>query len=116
MELFEVVRKQQRLPENIACHYLYCILKTVLMLAEAGIVHRDIKAENIVIDEQSNDVKLLDFGFATEWSPGKKVKAAQGSPHYSAPEVLAGETYDPLKADTWSAGILLFFMLCGRPA
>ncbi len=116
VELFEIVRKQQKLSENIACHYFYCLLKTVLKLSETGIAHRDIKAENIVVDEVSNDIKLLDFGFAVECGAGKKVKHARGSPHYSAPEVLANEAYDPLKADIWSAGVLLFFMLCGRPA
>ena len=60
-----------------------------------------------------DDVKLIDFGFSKLIEAGKLMKTACGSPHYSAPEVLAKEKYDPYKADIWSAGVLLFFMLCG---
>lgn len=112
-ELFEIVKEKIKLPENEACHYFYCVLKTLQKLAEAGLVHRDIKAENILVREDTKELKLIDFGFAMDYSPDSLVKSACGSPNYAAPEVLAKEKYEPLKADIWSAGVLLFYMLSG---
>ena len=113
-ELFSIVKRKKRLQENEACHYFYEIIKTIQKLCEdANIAHRDIKAENILVNLEFDDVKLIDFGFSRLIEAGKLMKTACGSPHYSAPEVLAKEKYDPYKADIWSAGVLLFFMLCG---
>lgn len=99
--------------EKDACYCFYVIVKTIKELRDAGIVHRDIKAENILITEEYDQVKIIDFGFSRKYKAGKLMKTAMGSPHYSAPEVLAKEHYDPVKADIWSAGVVLFFMLCG---
>ena len=82
-------------------------------LQKRNIVHRDIKAENILINEVKDEIKLIDFGFSRMFEEGKQMKTACGSPNYSAPEILAKEKYDPVKADIWSAGVLLYFMLCG---
>lgn len=89
-------------------------MKMLQSLYNIGIVHRDIKAENILVNEATNEIKLIDFGFSREVEPGELVKTATGSPLYSAPEILAKEKYDPLKADIWSAGVLLFFLLSGH--
>lgn len=113
-ELFSIVRRNKRLPEHAACHYFYNLIKTMQILAENNIVHRDIKAENILLNEDMDHLKLIDYGFSRITEPGKLMSTACGSPNYSAPEVLAKEKFDPLKADIWSAGILLFFMLCGK--
>ncbi len=82
-------------------------------LTKHSIVHRDIKAENVLVNETTGELKLIDFGFSKVFEEGKLMKTACGSPHYSAPEILAKEKYDPVKADIWSAGVLLYFMLCG---
>lgn len=113
-ELYQIVRRKKRLAEKDACYCFYIIIRTMKELKTAGIVHRDIKAENILINESQNQVKLIDFGFSRKYKPGKLMKTAMGSPHYSAPEILAKEQYDPVCADIWSAGVVLFFMLCGR--
>lgn len=113
-ELYEIVKQKKRLPENVACHYFFEIIKTIQKLCDdAEIAHRDIKAENILINEEFDDVKLIDFGFSRHIKLGDKMKTACGSPFYSAPEVLAKDKYDPYLADIWSAGVLLFYMLCG---
>lgn len=88
------------------------ILKSV---HELHITHRDIKAENILINESINEVVAIDFGFSSKFEEGSMMKTACGSPNYCAPEILAKETYDPVKADIWSSGVVLYFMLCGRP-
>lgn len=112
-ELYEVVRRKKWLSESDACFIFYSLIKTMKQLKMAGIVHRDIKAENILINEKHDQFKLIDFGFSRKFKPGKLFTTAMGSPHYSAPEVLAREHYDPVKADIWSAGVVLYFMLCG---
>lgn len=112
-ELYHIVRRKKWLVERDACYCFYTIIKTIKQLKMAGIVHRDIKAENILVNEKYDQVKLIDFGFSRKHRPGKLMTTAMGSPYYSAPEVLAKEHYDPVKADIWSAGVVLYFMLCG---
>lgn len=107
------MRRKKRLVEKDACYCFYILIKTIKELKMTGIAHRDIKAENILVNDQYDQVKLIDFGFSRKFKPGKLMTTAMGSPHYSAPEVLAKEHYDPIKADIWSAGVVLYFMLCG---
>jgi 5'-AMP-activated protein kinase catalytic alpha subunit len=113
-ELFSVVKAHKRLPEKDACHYFFAVIKTMQTLAQNRIAHRDIKAENILVNVEKDDLKLIDFGFSVIFEESRLINIHSGTPIYSAPEVLAKDKFDPLKADLWSSGILLFFMLCGR--
>lgn len=78
------------------------------------IVHRDIKLENVLLDENLN-VKLSDLGMATDATT--KLKDICGTPDYIAPEVLEdrADLYDARKADIYSMGICLFMLLTGQP-
>jgi BR serine/threonine kinase len=82
-----------------------------------GICHRDLKVENLLLDEFDH-VKIRDFGFA-RWMRSNLADTACGSPHYTAPEVIAGLQYDGRGADVWSAGAILFALLAvcfdGKP-
>lgn len=78
-----------------------------------SIVHRDLKLENIVIDDRHN-VKLIDFGFATATYPGEKLKTHCGTPSYMAPELCQRREYDGYKTDVWALGIIAFVMLTGK--
>ena len=113
-EIFSIVKKRKKLSEPQAAYCIYDIFQLMMQLQEAGIAHRDIKAENVLINETSFDVKLIDFGLSIFFEPNTLQDCSGGSPLYSSPEILAGEKFDPVKADVWSAGILLFYMLCGR--
>lgn len=89
------------------------MIKILAQLESCGIVHRDLKAENLLVNEVTDEIKLIDFGFSKLFEDGQLMRTACGSPHYCAPEILAKEDYDPVKADIWSAGVLLYYMLCG---
>ena len=105
-----------RLPESQAAFYFYNFARILKAVHDLDIAHRDVKAENILINEAINEVVTIDFGFSARCPNDCLMKTACGSPHYCAPELLAKEPYDAKKADVWSSGVVLFFMLCGKPA
>jgi len=81
-----------------------------------GIVHRDIKLENILMDKYGN-TKLIDFGLCDfVMDVGNKTRFcvdSVGSPAYISPEILTGKPYDGFKADVWSCGVVLYALLFG---
>lgn len=83
------------------------------------IIHRDIKPENLLLkqliesDDSDFDIKLIDFGASLQIDNKRKANQVVGTPYYVAPEVLMG-SYDS-KCDIWSAGVILYIMLCGYP-
>lgn len=103
-------------PESVVFPILRCILKALCICHDSGIVHRDVKLENVmsVGDNfgQNKRVKLIDFGFACYLENDEKTYGFVGSPGYFAPEVVR-ERYDS-KVDVWSLGVLSFLMLFGE--
>ncbi|WKY05287.1 hypothetical protein Q1695_005918 [Nippostrongylus brasiliensis] len=81
-------------------------------LERHGIVHRDIKCENIFLDRYEN-VKLGDFGFARYLSHKEKSSTFCGSRAYVAPEILRSIAYTGHTVDIWSSGVVLFVMVTG---
>lgn len=80
-----------------------------------NIVHRDLKPENILLENLENlDIKLTDFGFATYFDSKKNLSEVLGSPLYMPPEIVNKKEYDS-KVDIWSAGVVAFILLCGKP-
>ena len=79
---------------------------------ERNISHRDIKLENILIDEDSN-IKIIDFGFATCIPPSQHIKIFCGTAIYICPEIAEKREYCGGPADMWSLGVLLYNMLTG---
>ncbi|PRP77456.1 Protein kinase domain containing protein [Planoprotostelium fungivorum] len=101
-----------RLPEKLASSYFKQIVQAVQYLHENGITHRDLKLENICVEQ---DVcKLIDFGFANYYQPGFSMRTPCGSSIYAAPEVLMRTNYSGPKADVWSLGVMLYSMVCGK--
>lgn len=77
-----------------------------------GIVHRDLKPENLLLDKNKN-IKIVDFGLSNLYKNNELLKTACGSPCYAAPEMIAGKKYVGLRVDIWSAGVILYAMICG---
>jgi MAP/microtubule affinity-regulating kinase len=95
----------RRLFWQMACALHYCHAK--------GIAHRDLKPDNILLDELGN-VKVADFGMGTWFMPGQKLHFTCGALAFRAPEVYLGHTYEGPKVDVWSLGVILYFMVTGK--
>jgi serine/threonine protein kinase len=114
-DLFEYVSKQQnqRLQESHALQVFTQILHGVEFLHTNGIAHRDLSLENILHDTHTGQWKIADFGLSTDTTT--KCHDRVGKAYYMAPEVVRQEQYDPMAADVWSLGIILFILLTGSP-
>jgi len=110
-DLFKTIKSLQRPSE----HYIYSIfsqlIKGLLFLNCHGIMHRDLKPDNLLFlnDSKNSRVKIADFSLAEEVIPNQKFKALCGTPGFMAPEILNGEHYDE-KVDIFSLGIILYMM------
>lgn len=89
------------------------LLEAVSHCHKLGVVHRDIKPDNLLFDGRNN-LKVADFGSAVWLPEGRGVGGVVGTPYYVAPEVLMGREYNE-KVDVWSAGVILYIMLAGVP-
>ena len=114
--ILENIEKKSEFSEKQACELFLQIMSGIAYLHSNGICHRDIKLENILYlcprKANNNTLKLVDFGFGNFFKKGKKLETKLGSAYYIAPEVLDGNYNE--KCDIWSAGVILFFLLCGR--
>ena len=120
-ELFDQLLRHGALKERVAAPLFAQAVRAVGELHALGIVHCDVKAENLVyvappVGGRPGVLKLIDFGYAAEWSAERPLSGLTGTLQYAAPEVLswhadrAGAPYGP-PADLWSLGVLLFVML-----
>jgi serine/threonine protein kinase len=107
-DLFEFLNRQESLlPRSTVLHIFKQVIEGLLHCTKLGIVHRDIKLENIMRDKGGN-VKMIDFGFAAHCTPeNKNLHTFCGSPHYVSPELLSGK-YFGIKSDVWSLGVILY--------
>ncbi|KAJ2890833.1 serine/threonine protein kinase, partial [Coemansia aciculifera] len=117
-ELFEEIVRREFLAEDDARRVLLQLLLAIRHLNRLGIVHRDIKLENILLADRHNlRIKLADFGLAKIVGETMFMKTVCGTPMYVAPEVLTVRQlgmYDNL-VDMWSLGVVLYICLCGYP-
>ena len=90
------------------------VVQSIHYCHQRNVTHRDIKLENILLDETKQRVKLIDFGFSTCLPHDKKIKLFCGTPSYMAPEIVAKVEYSGPPADIWALGVLLFALLCGK--
>jgi eukaryotic-like serine/threonine-protein kinase len=140
-EALATLLRREKLELDAACWIAVQVLDVLEAAHKAGVIHRDVKPQNVFITEKDNDrrgVKLLDFGIA-KFAPRSSVKPTPqedvvgdmdsvaasaltrsgeiiGSPLYMAPEQAKGEPDLDARADVWSVGAMLFEMLTGKCA
>lgn len=108
--LFEVCQDIGQLGEDCARVFFKEIVTSIEFMQSQSISHRDLKLENILVDE-SLTIKVADFGFATE--NAGLLESYKGTPVYMAPEIALGKKYTGYKADLFSAGVILFTLVRG---
>jgi len=110
--LLDIVKTYGTLSESIAAVFCLQILKGLEYLHNQGIIHRDIKAANVLI--QGGVAKLADFGLAFDLVKyGKTLREIAGSPYWMAPEVINGDPVN-CKCDIWSVGATIIELLTGK--
>lgn len=112
-QLYDVILKNSKISEERARKYFRQLLSAIEYLHKNCIVHRDLKIENIVIDQNDN-LKLIDFGLANFYDNSNLLQTFCGSLYFAAPELLMGMQYNGPEVDIWSLGIVLYVMLCGK--
>ncbi|WJX17813.1 Calcium-dependent protein kinase 25 [Trifolium repens] len=114
-ELFDRIVERGHYTERKAAKLARTIVGVIQSCHSLGVMHRDLKPENFLFVNQQEDspLKAIDFGLSAFFKPGDIFNDVVGSPYYVAPEVLR-KRYGP-EADVWSAGVILYILLCGVP-
>lgn len=125
-DLFNYINNRSKtLSEAEVKHFFRPIAKTIAMIHRNKIAHRDLKLENVLFDN-SGRIMIADFGFATKFNrkvPNSNPDQSEtsedselcssicGTVNYEPPEIIQGDKYDPMKADSWSVGVILYVLM-----
>ncbi|KER23126.1 hypothetical protein T265_08934 [Opisthorchis viverrini] len=112
-ELFARVAECERLSEEEASNFVEQILLGVKHMHDLGVVHLDLKPENIMIEDlASRKIKIIDFGLARVLHPNQTFQDMAGTPEFCAPEIV---NYDPITfaTDMWAIGVITYILLTG---
>ena len=108
-------QSRKQLEPFIAKLYAYQMLLSLRYIHLKGITHRDIKPQNILVEQKTNKIKLCDFGSAKKLIQGQKSLAYICSRYYRAPELIFGATDYNSQIDVWSMGCVISELVLGRP-
>lgn len=118
-ELFEMIlQKDAPFTEGDARRIIGTLAEALKHCKDRGIIHRDIKPQNLLLTEPENGghLKLADFNLSIQLDPDSVnfsvIQTMCGTPNYVAPEILSGKPYD-FKCDVWSLGVICFLLLSG---
>ena len=109
-DLLEFLKQGKKPEERNCAKMLSEILQALSYIHSTGFCHRDIKLSNILIGKNQK-IKIIDFGLSQKYQSPNKLKTSCGSPCFAAPELISELPYDPVKADIWSVGVVLYSML-----
>ncbi|CAL9137328.1 unnamed protein product [Musa acuminata var. zebrina] len=114
-ELFDRIVTKGHYTERAAAIIMRTIIQIIQVCHKHGVMHRDLKPENFLFGDKKENgpLKAIDFGLSVFFRPGEHFSEIVGSPYYMAPEVLK-RNYGP-EVDVWSAGVILYILLCGVP-
>lgn len=114
-ELFDRIVARGHYTERAAAAVIKTIVEVIQVCHKHGVMHRDLKPENFLFanKKETSPLKAIDFGLSMFFKPGENFSEIVGSPYYMAPEVLR-RNYGP-EVDVWSAGVILYILLCGVP-
>lgn len=114
MDLFEFLRSRQFSPvsEEFAQKIFKQVIRAVIYIHGKGIVHRDIKLDNIVLNKEG-EAKVIDFGLAAEKDCQAFSTTFLGTKEYMCPEIVRRTQYQPCKAEAFTLGMVLYSLLFG---
>ncbi|EDW15592.1 serine/threonine-protein kinase MARK2 [Drosophila mojavensis] len=111
-ELFDHLVKNGRMRERDARVIFRQLVSAIQYCHSKFVVHRDLKAENLLLDQHMN-IKIADFGFGNTFDPNAQLETFCGSPPYAAPELFMGRKYAGPEVDAWSLGVVLYTLVSG---
>jgi serine/threonine protein kinase len=110
LDLFDYIELKETMEEEEIRAIFKQVVVGVKHLHDNKIIHRDIKDENVVLDNFGG-LRLIDFGSAAYLKHNRKYETFVGTLDYAAPEILRGHTYSGKPQDVWALGILLFTLI-----
>ena len=111
-DFFDFLYEEGELDEATARHFFKQLIEIVINCRNQGVCHSDLKLENLIVDPNRSELKLIDFGSATVWRE-TELYFFNGTRVYSPPEWVKSGVYYPESGTVWSLGVVLFEFLFG---
>lgn len=110
-DLLHILKMRGKLSEEEGKGIFFQVIEAIKACHKSGVIHRDIKLDNILLNSDFTEIKICDFGVSRFAKTGERYSEQCGTPAYLAPEIIANQGYEPFFVDIWSMGVLLFAMI-----